>query len=71
MAIKKICSGEKCSPKKWAADMLYRDLDNLTDYYYERWSDEWNEMTESEQRQVSDQINKFHNRIQKILEKLR
>lgn len=67
--IKKINSGEKCSAKQWAVDMLIGDLENATDYYYERWSHVWDQMTEKEQAEVSRQINALHNRILKMLQK--
>jgi len=69
MAIKKIFSGEKCTAKQWATDMLWQDLDNITDYYYDRWDCVYRLMTEKEKLEVNRQIDIWHNRIEKILKR--
>jgi len=62
---------KKLTPKQWAVEMLYSDLDNITDYYYERYSHEWHAMTQQEQKEISHAIDVFHNRIIKMLLKSR
>lgn len=55
------------TPKQWAKNMLQNDLDNITDFYYERYSDDWNKMSEVEKQEVRKQIDNYHNRIMKLL----
>lgn len=59
-------TGKKVTAKQWAAQMIFFDLDNTTDYYYERWP-EYNKMTEKEQEEVRIYIQEYHDRITEMV----
>lgn len=60
---------KKCTAKTWAAESALSDLELAFDYFYERREDEWNAMTEKEQKEVSLQMRKLEERCRKILMK--
>ncbi len=60
-------TGKKVTAKQWAAQMIFFDIDNTTDYYYERWSSEYRKMTDKEQEAVRRHIQAYHERILKIV----
>ena len=64
-------NGKRVTAKQWAADMIYWDIDLLTDFYYERHAEEYKVMTEAEQDQVTRHIDAYHKRILKMVEKIR
>lgn len=62
-------NGKKVSARKWVLETAYLDVDLMTDYYYERESEEWDKMTEKEQAAISAQYDKLHDRIKRMIAK--
>jgi hypothetical protein len=65
--IKAPYQNRKVTPKQWAIEMLRMDVQLATDFYYERYRNEWDQMTEKEQAEVAKAIDKFDRRFLKIL----
>jgi hypothetical protein len=62
-------NGKTVSAKQWVTQSAINDVDMLTDFFYERHSEEWKAMSEKEQAKIFDQFNKLHNRILTLLNK--
>jgi len=59
--------GKKVSPKQWALNKLALDIDILTGYCHERYSDEYDAMTERERLECSVELDLMNNQIMKLI----